>query len=110
MWPGSPLARHFTATSFSCHSGHAKPEAEAYRHVLDQLGVPANAAVFVGDGDSGELVAARAAGFGLTIFMRGFRAEQGVDKEEVEARARQADAIIDRIEDLFPLLRDRGGS
>lgn len=41
-------------------------------------GVAAGRAVFVGDGGSNELTGAKAAGFGLVVFMRGFVVRNGL--------------------------------
>lgn len=61
-WPESPARDLFHSTLFSCDVGFVKPEPEIYRRSLDELGVPAKEAVFVGDGGSFELEGARSMG------------------------------------------------
>lgn len=103
-WPESPLAPHFRAAHFSCHTGQLKPEPEAYRGVLTELGVGADQAAFVGDGASDELAGARAVGFALVVFMRGFVASNGLrTPEELRTREAQADLTVDRLGDLVGL-------
>ncbi len=108
-WTASPLAACFDAACFSCFIGCAKPEAEAYSRVLDQLGVPASRAVFVGDGASSELAGARAAGFAQAILMRGLLRDTGLEPDVIAAHASHADAGIDRIAELRALLDQTSG-
>jgi len=104
-WHASPLRGRFDVAFFSCHEGCAKPEPEAFAWVLDRLEVPANEAVFVGDGMSEELPGARAAGFGTVVFMQGFLIEHGiVDPALRAAHADKSDFVIDRLEDLQTVL------
>ncbi|MDQ2852981.1 MAG: HAD family hydrolase [Actinomycetota bacterium] len=63
IWPDSPLAPHFEATSFSCVTGHRKPEPQAYLVAVEQLGVDPQDCLYVGDGGSRELTGAAALGF-----------------------------------------------
>lgn len=68
IWPESPLSSYFDALSFSCVTGHRKPEAEAYLTAVRQLGLePANC-VFIGDGGSHELTGAAALGMQVYRF------------------------------------------
>ena len=62
IWPASPLSAHFEALSFSCLTGHRKPEPEAYLTAVRQLGVRPEECMFVGDGGSFELTGARELG------------------------------------------------
>lgn len=104
-WPGSPLRGRFDVALFSCHAGCAKPDPEAFAWVLDRLEVGASEAVFVGDGMSDELPGARAAGFGTVAFMQGFVVEHGIVPPDVIAEhARNADLVIDWLEDLQKVL------
>lgn len=103
-WDSSPLAEYFDGACFSCHIECMKPEPASYAKILELLGVPASDAVFVGDGAYGELAGARAAGFGSAVFMRGFLAEFGVEENMIAGIASEADAVIDRIEDLSAIV------
>jgi putative hydrolase of the HAD superfamily len=66
VWPDSPLAPHFAATSFSCETGRCKPDPECYLVAARALGVPAAECVYVGDGGSRELTGASA--LGMSVF------------------------------------------
>ncbi|WP_194890875.1 HAD family hydrolase [Catenulispora pinisilvae] len=52
----------FDAAVFSCTARVSKPEPRSYELVLDRLGIPAGAVLYVGDGSDGELRGAAAAG------------------------------------------------
>ncbi len=43
------MDRHFDRVFYSYEVGHAKPSAEYFRHILDQLGLPAEQVAFVDD-------------------------------------------------------------
>ena len=66
VWPDSPLAPHFEATSFSCETGLCKPAPETYLVAVRALGVDAAECAYVGDGGSHELTGASA--LGMTVF------------------------------------------
>lgn len=66
IWQQSPLAAHLDALSFSCVTGHRKPEPEAYLTAVSALGVQPQECVFVGDGGSNEL--AGAAELGMEVY------------------------------------------
>lgn len=63
IWAASPLAPHFEAVSFSCVTGHRKPEPGAYLAAVRQLGIDPQDCLYVGDGGSHELTGATAIGF-----------------------------------------------
>jgi putative hydrolase of the HAD superfamily len=69
-WPRSPFAQHFDTALFSCHVGTMKPERAIYDEALARVGVPASAALFVGDGNSDEHRGARAAGISTVLVTR----------------------------------------
>lgn len=100
-WQRSPLSNYVHAASFSFETGFVKPLAEAYSSILETLGaVPMNS-VYVGDGGSEELVGARKAGFGLTVFSKQFVNNNGLRKpSEIEEFSRQADWTISSLEEL----------
>ncbi len=83
-WATCPLARYFHSTVFSFEVGAAKPDPAIYSEACRQLGVPPQAAVFVGDGMHDELNGAARAGmpaFQALWFLRrwpNFRSEQQV--------------------------------
>lgn len=62
LWDESPFAGRFDAVVLSAIEGVCKPDAGIYQLALERLGVDATDAIFVGDGDSGELPGAAAVG------------------------------------------------
>jgi putative hydrolase of the HAD superfamily len=62
LWPGSPMGGLFDHVVFSNVFGARKPHPSIYAHAAAGLGVPPERCVFVGDGSSGELAGASAAG------------------------------------------------
>jgi putative hydrolase of the HAD superfamily len=56
------IRRHFTSLIFSCEEGMVKPDPAIYARSVAQLGTPPERCLFVGDGGSCELTAARKAG------------------------------------------------
>ena len=61
-WDSSPLRSLFDVTLFSCAAGVAKPDPEIYLRACRDLHVPADRALFIGDGGDNELDGARTAG------------------------------------------------
>lgn len=74
MWPTSPLSTQFDAVSFSCVTGHRKPEPESYLTAIRQLGVEPEECLYVGDGGSQELTGA--ADLGMDVYR--FRADNRI--------------------------------
>lgn len=62
------LLDHFDATVFSADVNKWKPNAEPFLHVLDELGVRAATAVYVGDDPASDMVGGRAAGMRTIYF------------------------------------------
>jgi HAD superfamily hydrolase (TIGR01549 family) len=61
-WPRSVLASHFSCAVFSFEAGVVKPDTRIYLHAIERLGVPAQDALYVGDGGDDELAGAERAG------------------------------------------------
>jgi len=91
-WPSSPLAPLFDAAVFSCDVGAKKPDAAIYHICLEQLGVRASEAVFVGDGGSNELEGARLVGL-VPVMMAGII--KHVYPDLLAERQAHADFVID---------------
>jgi putative hydrolase of the HAD superfamily len=70
VWSETPFAGLFDAEVFSCSVGLRKPDPRIYRLVCDQLGVPAEHALFVGDGANDELAGAERAGMRPVLIHR----------------------------------------
>ena len=99
-WDESPLASLFDEAIFSCSEGLMKPQPEFYHLALSRLGVPAEEAVFVGDGGDHELDGAKAVGL-TTVWT------EYLQKKNAETRALIvpfADHHIDDIRDLIDLI------
>ncbi|MGN6332671.1 MAG: HAD family hydrolase [Motilibacteraceae bacterium] len=84
LWPDSPLAPYLDAVSFSCLTGHRKPEPEAYLTATRALGVDPHECLFVGDGGSRELSGAVALGMTAVRFTPPGRTEG--DTVDMEVR------------------------
>jgi len=69
-WPASPLAALADVAVFSCVAGAVKPDQRLYRCVRDQLGVPPERVLYVGDGGGDELRGALAAGMAAVAVRR----------------------------------------
>jgi HAD superfamily hydrolase (TIGR01509 family) len=107
-WDGSPLAPLFDVAGFSFRFGTAKPEPDAYRRVLEELGVDADHAAFVGDGNGGELHGAHRAGFGLVVCVTGPALRSGLRTPgEMAILAAEADVAVDSVAEIPGLLRAR---
>jgi putative hydrolase of the HAD superfamily len=101
QWQRSPISSFFETVCFSYAIGCQKPDREAYQMVLEKLDASPSQTAFVGDGGSNELDGARAAGFGLVVFMKGFVSRNGLHTAaELELFQRSADASIDNLRDL----------
>ena len=96
-WERSPLASYFEEAVFSCAVGVAKPDAAIYEHALGRMRVDAADAWFVGDGGSDEHRGARAVGMRPVLVLHLLRR---VWPEQVAARARHADLVLEDIEDV----------
>jgi HAD superfamily hydrolase (TIGR01509 family) len=62
LWEDSPFAGRFDAVILSADVGISKPDPRIFRLALERLGVEAGEAIFVGDGEAGELPGAEAVG------------------------------------------------
>lgn len=100
-WHDCALSGLFDVELFSCHVGQLKPEAGIYRECLEQLDLPAEQCLFVGDGGSEELTGARNVGL-TTVLMAGV--VKRLWPHVVPERRASADHRIDAIPELRELL------
>src|SRR3954449_12993597 len=70
LWPETDFRGLFDAEVFSSSVGLRKPDPRIYRLALDQLEVPAEEAVFVGDGANDELAGAERVGMTAVMLER----------------------------------------
>jgi len=70
LWPETAFAELFDSTVFSCAVGLRKPDPRIYRLALDELGVEAEDAFFVGDGANDELAGAERVGMRAVLIHR----------------------------------------
>ena len=100
-WPTSPLSELIPIAGFSYRIGAAKPDPEAYRAVLDQLGNDPRSVIFVGDGGSQEFEGARRAGIERIVCVTGFGTDNGLRTHRaIERAAARADAVVSSVADL----------
>lgn len=97
-WQDSPIAPLFDSVVFSCHVGSAKPEPTIYQIALNELGIEADEAVFVGDGGSDELQGARDVGI-TPIMVTNVIREAWPDR--VTQRMHQASYVIEHLNELL---------
>jgi putative hydrolase of the HAD superfamily len=98
-WPLCPAAPHFDSVIFSCDVGFMKPEPEIYGLALKELGEPPEACVFVGDGGSDELRAAKSLGM-ATVLIYGYVEKLWPDL--LEERKQYADHAVKYVDELVP--------
>jgi len=98
-WKNSPLAGCFDSVVFSCEVGLVKPEPEIFWHCLNELGLKPNECLYVGDGGSHELTAARSLCF-TTVMVAGIVRERW--PEQIESLAEDADFVIEEPIELLP--------
>jgi putative hydrolase of the HAD superfamily len=70
VWDETPFAGLFDSEVFSSSCGLRKPDARIYRLALDELGVEARHALFVGDGANDELAGAERVGMSAVLIHR----------------------------------------
>ncbi len=96
-WPRSPLAPHFECAIFSCDVGLAKPDPKIFQACLRQMKLLPSECLFVGDGGSKELEAARNMGMS-TVMVAGIA--RTVWPDHLEARMKLADFVIEEVSEL----------
>lgn len=103
-WDQSPLAGLFDVEIFSCRVGCVKPERAIFERCLAALGLTGHQCLFVGDGGSNELVAAKELGM-TTVFMSGV--VRALWPDRVPERLAIADYHIERIPEVLGLVGQR---
>ena len=101
-WESGPLSQRFDTVIFSCDVGYFKPEPEIFQLCLNALNVKAQDTVFVGDGGSNELAAAKE--MGMTAVMTTEIISQ-IYPEVIEKRKKDADHIISHISELVEIIK-----
>src|SRR5262249_10267220 len=102
IWPTTTLAGHFDAVGFSCALGAMKPSSAIYEHVCEQLGVDADACVYVGDGSGRELSGARRLGMKTVLYKCCLDDTYDRIRPEIDA---WTDDAVSSIGELVPLIR-----
>lgn len=97
-WHKSPIVQYFDSVIFSCNVGYAKPDRRIYEISLEELDETPLNCVFVGDGGSGELKAAKSMGIN-TVMITGVIKE--ILPETIEERKQHADFVIEYIKQLI---------
>jgi putative hydrolase of the HAD superfamily len=88
---------HLDAATFSSESGTRKPDPRIFARLLEELGVPAERSVFVGDRLGDDIAGAKGVGM-RAVLTRQFRQE--------EPNEIRPDAVIERLDEL-PSVLDR---
>jgi putative hydrolase of the HAD superfamily len=68
VWDETPFAGLFDVTVFSATARCMKPDAQIYEVALEELGIPAEETLFVGDGANDELAGAERVGMTPVLF------------------------------------------
>jgi putative hydrolase of the HAD superfamily len=97
-WQKSPIVQYFDSVIFSCDVGYAKPDKRIYEISLEELDERSLNCVFVGDGGSGELKAAKSMGIN-TVMITGVIRE--ILPEAIDERKQYADFVIEYINQLI---------
>ncbi|MGE4631975.1 MAG: HAD family hydrolase [Planctomycetota bacterium] len=94
----TPLGPFFEARSISAFLGVRKPDPRMYSHVLELLRVSGENCIYVGDGNSEELLGAKK--FGMTTVW----VDNGVEQHWRERFVPQGDYTIRSLAELIPIL------
>lgn len=97
-WNKSPIAPYFDSVIFSCDVGYAKPDKHIYEISLKELKETPENCIFVGDGGSSELRAAKS--FGMTTVMV-VSIIRDIWPDKIEERKEDADFVIENIDELI---------
>ncbi len=89
------IERHFHAFSFSNETGYLKPNPQTFHAILEQLNVPPEEAVHIGDLEETDIAGAKAVGMKAIKYI-------GSNPEAV--RESIADAVIEDLRELEKLL------
>lgn len=100
------LAPFFAGVAFSSEVGWCKPSSQVFAACVDALGVPAERCAMVGDRLWEDVAGARAAGMAAirTRELRDDGACSATRSRNPCAEPDEADAVIDRLTDLVPIL------
>jgi putative hydrolase of the HAD superfamily len=100
-WPHTALAPMVDAAVFSCEAGVRQPDPRIYTMACDALGIAPHDCLFIGDGASGELSGAGAAGLRA---VRIVDAREGPQEARVMDRAPWPGATIRSLDEVLKLV------
>jgi putative hydrolase of the HAD superfamily len=95
----TPLGRYFHTRSISAFLGVRKPHPLMYTHCLETLGLAAGECIFVGDGNSEELVGAKKCGL-TTVWV-----DNGQHQHWHERFSPHGDHTIRSLDELLPIIQ-----
>jgi putative hydrolase of the HAD superfamily len=104
MWRASPLGGSVDVEVFSCETGLRKPHPEIYLRAAEELGVPPEACLYVGDGAYGELTGAAAVGMHPVLIRDPDEQEEMLRPEAEEWTGRTIGTLLE-IPDVLASLR-----
>jgi putative hydrolase of the HAD superfamily len=85
VWPTLPYAPSFDVAMFSCAEGMMKPDRRIYEAAMERLGTPRDTCLYVGDGASGELTGAHAAGLDVLLICVPHEREIVMNREDARS-------------------------
>lgn len=94
----TPLGRYFTVRSCSALLGVRKPHPKMYQHALDQLRLDGDHCLYIGDGNSEELLGAKEHGM-TTVWL-----DNGEQQHFQDRFVPDGDHTISALGDLVPIL------
>lgn len=101
-WPRSPLAALMDSAVFSCTAGAVKPDQRLYGRICDELDMPSDQVLYVGDGGGDELRGALAAGMAAVAVRR-----RGPTNALTFGDADWSGPVLDRAEHVPAYLAER---
>ena len=101
IWQDTPLAPLFDVTVFSCNVGMKKPDPRIYNIATEQMGVPPQDCLYIGDGSSQELTGALAVGMHPVLIRDPNEVSDAhtIDREEWQGE------VISSLEEALTLLK-----
>lgn len=102
IWPETPLATLFDAAVFSCTVGFRKPDPRIYNLATEQLSIPADRCLYIGDGGSQELSGALKAGMSPVLI----RLDAESTEDHLSNRERWDGPTVRSLKEILDMVSD----